>query len=92
MQKILPMKDAGSYHINPFDLTIVWPHSDYALIEVGEFELNRNPEYLFAEVKRSAFNPAEIVLGVSFSPDKILQARWFFYSDALHYRLDVNDH
>ncbi len=90
--QIMPEKDAGSYHINPFDLTKVWPHGDYALIEVGEFELNRNPENFFAEVEQSAFNPAAVVPGISFSPDKMLQARLFSYGDAQRYRLGVNHH
>jgi catalase len=62
------------------------------LIEVGEFELNRNPENYFAEVEQSAFNPAAVVPGISFSPDKMLQARLFSYGDAQRYRLGVNHH
>ena len=90
--QIMPEKDASSYHLNPFDLTKVWPHGDYPLIEVGEFELNRNPENFFAEVEQSAFNPAAVVPGISFSPDKMLQARLFSYGDAQRYRLGVNHH
>lgn len=90
--QIMPEKEAGAYHINPFDLTKVWPHGDYPLIEVGEFELNRNPENFFAEVEQSAFNPAAVVPGISFSPDKMLQARLFSYGDAQRYRLGVNHH
>jgi catalase len=78
------------YH--PFDLTKVWPHADYPLIEVGVVELNRNPENFFAEVEQSAFNPAAVVPGISFSPDKMLQARLFSYGDAQRYRLGVNHH
>jgi catalase len=90
--QIMPEKDAGSYHLNPFDLTKVWPHKDYPLIEVGVMELNRNPENFFAEVEQSAFNPAAVVPGISFSPDKMLQARLFSYGDAQRYRLGVNHH
>jgi catalase len=88
--QIMPEKDAGSYHINPFDLTKVWPHKDYPLIEVGVMELSRNPENFFAEVEQAAFNPANIVPGISFSPDKMLQGRLFSYGDAQRYRLGVN--
>ncbi|NUY81968.1 catalase [Flavobacterium sp. MAH-1] len=88
--QIMPEKDAQTYHLNPFDLTKVWPHADYPLIEVGEFELNRNPENYFAEVEQVAFNPANIVPGVGFSPDKMLQGRLFSYGDAQRYRLGVN--
>ncbi len=88
--QVMPEKDADSYSINPFDLTKVWPHSDYPLIDVGVLELNRNPENYFAEVEQSAFNPANIVAGIGFSPDKMLQGRLFAYGDAQRYRLGVN--
>lgn len=90
--QIMPESDAASYKFHPFDLTKVWLHSDYPLIEVGELELNRNPENYFAEVEQAAFNPANIVPGVGFSPDKMLQGRLFSYGDAQRYRLGVNHH
>jgi catalase len=80
--------ESSPYH--PFDLTKVWPHGDYPLIEVGVMELNRNPENFFAEVEQAAFNPANVVPGISFSPDKMLQGRLFSYGDAQRYRLGVN--
>lgn len=88
--QVMPEKDAASCSYNPFDLTKVWPHKDYPLIEVGQFELNRNPENYFAEVEQSAFNPASVVPGISFSPDKMLQGRLFSYGDAQRYRLGIN--
>ena len=90
--QIMPEKNAGSYHLNPFDLTKVWPHKDYPLIEVGTLELNRNPENYFADVEQAAFSPANVVPGISFSPDKMLQSRLFSYGDAQRYRLGVNHH
>jgi catalase len=90
--QIMPEADASKVPYNPFDLTKVWPHGDYPLIEVGVMELNRNPENFFAEVEQSAFNPAAVVPGISFSPDKMLQARLFSYGDAQRYRLGVNHH
>ncbi|MEH6444274.1 MAG: catalase [Oceanospirillaceae bacterium] len=75
---------------NPFDLTKIWPQGDFPLIEVGQIELNRNPQNFFAEVEQSAFNPANVVPGISFSPDKMLQGRLFAYGDAQRYRLGVN--
>lgn len=90
--QIMAEKDAASYHLNPFDLTKVWPHGDYPLIEVGVLELNRNPENYFAEVEQAAFTPANVVPGISFSPDRMLQARLFSYGDAQRYRLGVNHH
>lgn len=88
--QIMPEKEACTYRINPFDLTKVWSHKDYPLIEVGYFELNRNPENYFAEIEQSAFNPANKVEGIGFSPDKMLQGRLFAYGDAHRYRLGVN--
>jgi len=90
--QVVPEKDAAKFPFNPFDLTKVWPHGDYPMIDVGIFELNRNPENYFAEVEQSAFNPANIVPGIGFSPDKMLQGRLFSYGDAQRYRLGVNHH
>ncbi|MCL2626950.1 MAG: catalase [Cystobacterineae bacterium] len=90
--QIMPEKDAALTPYNPFDLTKVWPHKDYPLREVGVLELNRNPENYFAEVEQSAFNPANVVPGIGFSPDKMLQGRLFAYGDAQRYRLGVNHH
>ncbi len=90
--QIMPEADAEKVPYNPFDLTKIWPHKDYPLIEVGELELNKNPDNFFAEVEQSAFNPASIVPGISFSPDKMLQGRLFSYGDAQRYRLGVNHH
>ncbi len=88
--QIMPEKEAGTYHLNPFDLSKVWPHGDYPLIEVGVLELNRNADNHFAEVEQAAFNPANVVPGISFSPDRMLQGRLFSYGDAQRYRLGVN--
>jgi len=90
--QIMPEVDASKCSFNPFDLTKVWFHKDYPLIGVGVLELNKNPENYFAEVEQSAFNPANIVPGVGFSPDKMLQGRLFSYGDAQRYRLGVNHH
>jgi catalase len=81
---------AKAFRFNPFDLTKVWPKGEFPLIEVGVLELNRNPDNVFAEVEQAAFSPANIVPGIGFSPDKMLQARLFSYGDAQRYRLGVN--
>ncbi len=88
--QIMPEKEAENYRLNPFDITKVWPHSDYPLIEVGILELNRNPVNYFAEVEQSAFAPSNVVPGIGFSPDKMLQGRLFSYPDTQRYRLGVN--
>ncbi len=90
MVQIMPEKDAEKTPYNPFDLTKVWPHADYPLIEVGEMELNRNPDNYFAEIEQAAFSPSNIVPGIGFSPDKMLQARVFSYADAHRHRLGTH--
>ncbi len=88
--QIMPEADADKAPFNPFDLTKVWPHADYPLIEVGVMELNRNPENYFAEIEQAAFSPSNIVPGIGFSPDKMLQARIFSYADAHRHRLGTH--
>lgn len=90
--QVMPELDALKLPYHPFDLTKVWFHKDAPMIEVGYFELNRNPDNYFAEVEQSAFNPASIVPGIGFSPDRMLQGRLFSYGDAQRYRLGVNHH
>ncbi|QYY35800.1 catalase [Ruficoccus sp. ZRK36] len=88
--QIMPEKDAEKTPYNPFDLTKVWPHGDYPLIDVGVMELNRNPENYFTDIELAAFSPSNIVPGISYSPDKMLQARVFSYADAHRYRLGTH--
>lgn len=88
--QVMPEAEADKTPYNPFDLTKVWPHKAYPLIEVGIMELNRNPENYFAEIEQAAFSPSNIVPGIGFSPDKMLQARIFSYADAHRYRLGTH--
>ena len=88
--QVMTEKQAKECSFNSFDLTKVWSHKDYPLMDVGVLELNRNPENYFADVEQAAFNPANIVPGIGFSPDKMLQGRLFSYGDAQRYRLGVN--
>lgn len=88
--QIMPELDADKTPYNPFDLTKVWPHADYPLIDVGVIELNRNAENYFAEIEQAAFSPSNVVPGISWSPDKMLQARIFSYADAHRYRLGTH--
>ncbi len=88
--QVMSEAQAKEAPFNPFDLTKVWPHADYPLIEVGTLELNRLPRNYFAEVEQAALSPANIVPGIGFSPDKMLQARVFSYPDAQRHRLGVN--
>lgn len=88
--QVMPEADAEKTPYNPFDLTKVWPHGDYPLIEVGEMELNRNADNYFAEIEQAAFSPSSVVPGIGFSPDKMLQARIFSYADAHRHRLGTH--
>lgn len=88
--QVMPETDAAKHWYNPFDLTKVWPHKDYPLIEVGVLELNRNPRHYFAEVEQATFAPSNVVPGIGFSPDKMLQARLFSYADAHRYRVGTH--
>ncbi len=88
--QVMTEAEAKSYHINPFDLSKVWPHGDYPLIDVGTIELNRNPDNYFQDVEQSAFAPAHVIDGIGYSPDKMLQGRLLSYPDAHRYRLGAN--
>lgn len=88
--QIMTEEQARSYRINPFDLTKVWPHADFPLVEVGRLELNRNVENYFAETEQAAFAPSNLVPGIGVSPDRMLQGRLLAYQDAHRYRIGAN--
>jgi catalase len=88
--QIMPFEDAKTYRFNPFDLTKVWPHGDYPPIEVGKMTLDRNVTDYHTEIEQAAFEPNNMVPGTGLSPDKMLLARGFSYSDAHRARLGVN--
>ncbi|MGZ4253546.1 MAG: catalase, partial [Solirubrobacteraceae bacterium] len=88
--QVMPFEEAKTYRFNPFDLTKVWPHSDYPLIKVGTMTLNRNLTDFHTEMEQAAFEPNNLVPGIGLSPDKMLLARGFSYADAHRARLGVN--
>ncbi|MGI8727265.1 MAG: catalase [Solirubrobacterales bacterium] len=88
--QVMPEAEAADYRFNPFDLTKVWPHSDYPTHEVGKLVLNRNPENFFAETEQSAFEPGNMVPGIEPSPDKMLQNRLISYADTHRHRIGSN--
>ncbi len=88
--QIMTEEQAKDYRINPFDLTKIWPHADFPLIEVGQLELNRNVDNYFAETEQACFAPSNLVPGIGASPDKMLQGRLLAYQDAHRYRVGVN--
>jgi catalase len=88
--QLMTNEQAKNFQWNPFDITKVWPHSDFPLIDVGVMELNKMPTNYFAEIEQAAFAPSNIINGISLSPDKMLQGRLFAYPDAHRYRLGAN--
>jgi len=85
------MPEAEGYKdYKTFDVTKIWSHKDFPLIEVGEFQLNRNPTYHFGEVEQVAFSPSNVIPGIGYSPDPVLQGRLIAYQDAQRYRIGVN--
>jgi catalase len=90
MVQVMPERDAETFRINPFDLTKVWSHRDYPLIEAGILTLDRNPQNHFAEVEQAAFEPSNTPPGFGVSPDKMLQGRLLSYPDAHRYRIGTN--
>ncbi len=88
--QIMSQEEAQLTSYNPFDLTKVWPHGDFPMIDIGVMELNRNADNYFAEIEQLAMSPSNIVPGIGHSPDKMLQARVFSYADAHRYRLGTH--
>jgi len=88
--QLMNYEEATNCAFNPFDVTKVWPHKDYPLIDVGRMVLDRNPENYFAEVEQLAFAPAHLIPGIEPSPDKMLQGRLFSYADTHRHRLGKN--
>ncbi len=88
--QVMSQEQATKASFNPFDLTKVWPHDEYPVIDVGVLELNENPQNYFQQIEQASFSPSNVVPGVSWSPDKMLQARVFSYADAHRYRVGTH--
>jgi catalase len=88
--QVMTDEQAHAFKWNPFDLTKVWPHADFPCIDIGQLELNRNAENYHAQIEQASFSPSNVVPGISWSPDKMLQARIFSYADAHRYRVGTN--
>jgi catalase len=88
--QIMTPEQAKTYRFDPFDITKVWPHGDFPLIQIGRMVLDRNPKNYFTDVEQAAFSPGNFVPGIAASPDKMLQARVHSYHDAHLYRLGPN--
>jgi hypothetical protein len=88
--QIMDEDEASTFRYNPFDLTKIWPQREFPLHEVGIMTLTRSPENYVAEVEQAAFAPANIVPGMGYPPDKMLQSRVLSYPDAHRHRICVN--
>ncbi|HYF56130.1 MAG TPA: catalase [Salinarimonas sp.] len=88
--QVMTEAEAATTPYDPFDVTKVWPHAEFPLIEVGILELNRNARHYHAEVEQASFSPSNIVPGIGFSPDRMLQGRIFAYADAHRYRVGTH--
>ena len=88
--QVMTQEEAKEFRFSPFDLTKVWPHAEFPLIDVGVMELNKNPNNYFNEIEQAAFSPSNVVSGIGLSPDKMLQARAFSYQDAHRYRIGTH--
>ena len=85
--QLMKPEDAKLLPFDPLDDTKVWDESQYPFLPVGRMVLNRNPENFAEQVEKLAFNPANLLPGIEFSDDKVLQGRSFIYSDAQRHRL-----
>ena len=90
--QVMTEAEACEFRWNPFDVTKIWPQMEFPLIEVGELELNQVPEDYYSHTELATFAPSNVVAGIAFSPDKVLQSRIFAYPDAQRYRVGVNAH
>ncbi|MBN2633927.1 MAG: catalase [Bacteroidales bacterium] len=88
--QVMTEAQAKEFKWNPFDITKVWPHKDFPLIEAGVMELNEIPANYHADVEQAAFAPSHTIDGIGLSPDKLLQGRILAYPDAHRYRLGAN--
>ncbi|MFC1729699.1 catalase [candidate division KSB1 bacterium] len=88
--QVMTKKQASAFKWNPFDITKIWPHSEFPLMEAGILELNEIPKNYYTNVEQAAFAPTHTVDGISLSPDKLLQGRILAYPDAHRYRLGAN--
>lgn len=85
--QLMNPEDAKTLPFDPLDPTKLWDETQYPLLPVGRMVLNRNPENFADQVDKLAFNPANLVPGIEFSDDKVLQGRTFIYPDAQRHRL-----
>lgn len=85
--QIIPEEDVDKFDFDILDATKLIPEALVPVQIVGKMTLDRNPDNFFAETEQAAFCPANIVPGIDFSNDPLLQGRVFSYSDTQRHRL-----
>jgi len=91
--QVLTQAEADALPFDILDATKIIPEEVHPLKVIGRMTLNRNPDNFFAETEQAAFLPTNIVPGIDFSDDPLLQGRLFSYQDTQLSRLGtVNFH
>lgn len=85
--QMIEEKDENKFDFDILDATKVWPEELVPPRKIGRMVLNRKPDNFFAEVEQAAFCPGNVVPGIDFSNDPLLQARLFSYIDTQISRL-----
>lgn len=85
--QIVPEEDEFKFDFDVLDPTKLWPEEDVPVKIIGKMTLNRNVDNVFAETEQVAFHPGNVVPGIDFSNDPLLQGRLFSYTDTQLIRL-----
>lgn len=85
--QLLPEEKEHDFPFDILDPTKVWPEEDIPKIKIGEMIFNRNVDNYFAETEQVAFNPGNVIPGIDFTNDPLLQGRLFSYTDTQLLRL-----
>jgi len=79
--QVIEDNQASDFNFDILDATKLWPEELVPVQKIGKLTLNRNPDNFFAETEQVAFHLGNIVPGIDFSDDPLLQGRLFSYID-----------
>ena len=85
--QIIPEEDEHKYGFDLLDPTKLVPEELVPVQRIGKMTLNRNPDNFFAETEQVAFHVGNIVPGIDFTNDPLMQGRLFSYTDTQLIRL-----
>ncbi|EGQ25196.1 catalase HPII [Sporosarcina newyorkensis 2681] len=85
--QLIAMEDEFKFDFDVLDPSKFWPEELVPVQPIGKMTLNRNVDNEFAELEQVAFNPANVVPGIDFSNDPVLQGRLIAYQSAQYHRL-----